>query len=54
MTYFVYNIENDKEHLVVTIEGSYDSVKRFIANNRFIFRDGYKIYEKRFVEDGKA
>lgn len=54
MTFLVYSIEkNGNEHFCFETS-SYIDAKKTIANSRSLFSNGYKIYEKRFTEEGFA
>lgn len=53
MSYLVYNIEDSgREHLVVETE-TFESAISTIENSRDFFRNGYKIYEKKLVNQIK-
>lgn len=54
MKFQVYCIEDNGYERFVFETTSYDDAKKTIASSRSVFSNGYKIYEKRFVEEGRA
>ena len=50
MSHLIYNFENSREHLVAETE-SYDSAIKTVEDSANFFRNGYRIYEKKLVEE---